>query len=41
MTCKIHTKINYNTINDVIKKQKMFIIEKIKELSTNQFKYKG
>lgn len=35
MECKIHPTVDYMNIDKIIKKQKMFVIEKIKQLSSN------
>lgn len=41
MECHVHPTIDYSRVSDIIKKQKEFVIKKIKELSLNEIKYDG
>jgi hypothetical protein len=41
MECLVHPTIDYSKISEIIKKQKEFVIQKIKELSINNHKYDG
>ncbi len=41
MECFVHPTIDYSKISDIIKRQKEFIIQKIKELSINNHKFDG
>ena len=41
MECFVHPTIDYSKISEIIKRQKEFVIEKIKELSINNHKYDG
>jgi histone acetyltransferase len=41
MECFVHPSIDYSKISEIIKKQKEFVIEKVKELSINNHKFDG
>lgn len=41
MECFVHPTIDYSKISDIIKRQKEFVIQKIKELSINNHKFDG
>lgn len=41
MECFIHPTIDYSKISEIIKQQKEFVIQKIKELSINSQKFDG
>ena len=41
MECYVHPTIDYSRISDIIKKQKEFVIQKIKELSINSHRFDG
>jgi hypothetical protein len=41
MECHVHPYIDYAQISAIIRKQKEFVLQRIKELSTNDRKYSG
>lgn len=41
MECHVHPTIDYSRVSEIIKKQKDFVINKIKELSLNEIRYDG
>ena len=41
MECYVHPTIDYSKISEIIKRQKEFVIQKIKELSINNHKFDG
>jgi hypothetical protein len=41
MECLIHPTIDYSRVSEIIKKQKEFVVNKLKELSINNVKYDG
>ena len=41
MECHVHPTIDYSRVSQIIKKQKQFIIQKIKQLSLNEVKHDG
>ncbi len=41
MECYVHPTIDYSKISDIIKRQKEYVIQKIKELSINNHKFDG
>jgi len=41
MECYVHPTIDYSKISEIIKRQKDFVIQKIKELSINNHRYDG
>lgn len=41
MECLIHPSIDYSRVSEIIKKQKEFVVSKLKELSINNVKYEG
>lgn len=41
MECYVHPTIDYSRISEIIKRQKEFVIQKIKELSINNHKFDG
>ena len=41
MECFVHPTIDYSRVSEIIKKQKEFVINKIKELSLNAHRYDG
>ena len=41
MECLVHPTLDYSQISEIIKRQKEFVIQKIKELSINQHRFDG
>lgn len=41
MECKIHPKIDYDNISNIIKNQKQYVIDQIKKLCINNIRFKG
>jgi hypothetical protein len=41
MECLIHPSIDYSRVSEIIKKQKEFVVNKLKELSINNVRYDG
>lgn len=41
MECQVHANIDYSRVSEIIKGQKSFIVERIKDLSQNSVKHEG